>query len=275
MTVQLVSKAEFGRLHDVLPSQVTRLIQGELRSALIGKKIDLAHPLVEKWKQRLDNLRGKNAQDPLYLDAVEACRVAGVISTHVVRKATKVGHNRATKLVDMMALQGIDVGTVAPVEEQAGARRTPPAEIPPTNVADTQYEPPASSLAIIDEHVRPYLRMPLEDIILKFGTLPQFKTLLDARKSIEDIRQKQLKSEEVEGRSISKSFVQSHFFGLLGVTQKRLLTDTPKAIAVHLKQLVESGASIVDMELAVHDAISSQLAQAQQSAVQKLKELEQ
>src|SRR5690606_8499244 len=64
----------------------------------------------------------------------------------------------------------------------------------------------------------------------RFGLESAFKDWLDALKKIEEIREKRLKNEALEGNLIERELVKTHVFGAIESGNRRLLSDTPKTI---------------------------------------------
>lgn len=295
MPPKLVSRAEFCRLYSIDKADVTRLTQGKLAPCLVGKKMDLNHPCVAEYLAELAKIRTKQPVDDKYLDAVEHCRRAGKVTVASLKAGLSIGQTRAVRLIAMMKANGLTSENICDATPQVNQARqcTAPVGVPDVKPAYTPGRPPAPAIPpqavhipalppdlpppnqapFIDEHVRPYLKYTLEELINKFGTMPQFQSLLAARKTIEDIRQKQLRSEEVEKRSISKDFVVNHFFGTFAVLSNRLLSDTPKSLSVQTRDLALAGAAVSEIERVIHDNISSHLEAAQDKAVRSLKEL--
>lgn len=109
------------------------------------------------------------------------------------------------------------------------------------------------------EEIEAYAHLSLSELVAKFGTVTSFKDWLDARKKISDIREKDLRNDELEGRLISRELVRTHVIGAIEAGNRRLLTDSPKTIARRLYALVNSGASAEEAEKTVREIISSQL----------------
>ena len=70
----------------------------------------------------------------------------------------------------------------------------------------------------------------LSPLTERFGTEPAFKEWLDALKKIEEIREKRLKNEALEGELISRELVKTHVFGAIESSNRRLLSATPQTI---------------------------------------------
>lgn len=117
----------------------------------------------------------------------------------------------------------------------------------------------AESIADGDEDPEHFLDMTLRELVDRFGTKTAFRDWLVARKTIADIREKDLKNDETEGRLISRELVRTHIFGAIDAVNRRLLGDSPKTIARRLYALAKDDAPVEDAEAAVRDMISSNL----------------
>lgn len=121
------------------------------------------------------------------------------------------------------------------------------------------------------EDVDDLLGLTLLEIVERFGTKTAFKDWLTARKTIADIREKELKSDETEGRLIERDLVKTHVFGAIEAGNRRLLGDSPKTIARRLYALAKSGAPLEEAEGVVREIISSQLKPVKATAVRVLR----
>ena len=99
----------------------------------------------------------------------------------------------------------------------------------------------------------------LGDIVDRFGTLQGFVDYVDVRKKIGETRKIELANDEKHRTLISRELVRTHVFGFIDATNRRLLNDTPRAIAMRLYAMAKAGAPKEDVEGLVRDQISSQL----------------
>ena len=104
-----------------------------------------------------------------------------------------------------------------------------------------------------------YADMSIRELVARWGTFRTFADLLDALKTMEDIRKTHLHNEETEGSLISRELVQKHVFGAIEETNRRLLTDSPRTIAGRLLGMANGGATLEEAERTVRELISSQL----------------
>ncbi len=128
-----------------------------------------------------------------------------------------------------------------------------------------QVAPPAEIETIGDEgvvaesRIRKYLKYTLQEIFDKFGTLQAFLVLLQAVEKIESVHEKRIKSNKTTGALIDRKYVKGHVLGLVEQVFSRILTDLPAKLAQDIHAACESGASIEDLKVLIHDAISNEI----------------
>lgn len=114
-------------------------------------------------------------------------------------------------------------------------------------------------------------QLTIDEVVRRFGTRAKFRAWLDARKKLEDIREKELKNDETLGRLIERELVKTHVFGAIEAGNRRLLGDTPKTLARRLYALAKSGAPVEEAEAVVREVISSQLQPVKATAARVLR----
>lgn len=124
-------------------------------------------------------------------------------------------------------------------------------ETPTRTVASVEAMDPSDIEGIED--------LTLRELTARFGTTLEFKDWLDARKKVADIREKDLKNFETEGKLISRELVEHHVFGAIENANRQLLADSPKTITRRIYAMARSGAPLEEAERVVRDIISSQL----------------
>lgn len=122
------------------------------------------------------------------------------------------------------------------------------------------------------DDVETFVDLTLRELTDRFGTETNFKDWLDARKKIADIREKDLKNDETEGRLIERELVRTHIFGSIEASHRRLLGDMPKTIARRLYALVKAGAPVEEAEAVIREVISSQLKPVKTTAARVLRD---
>lgn len=162
---------------------------------------------------------------------------------------------------------------------------------PPTPTADRQKssrrkpassEPPSDDQAAIDddhptgqdlseEDVERYEHLSLRVLKQMFGGAISFRDWLDGIKKIVDIKEKQLKNAETEGRLTSRELVATHVFGAIESSNRRLLGDAPKTIARRLYAMARAGSTLEDGEQVVREIIGAQLRTVKSTAIRLLR----
>lgn len=118
---------------------------------------------------------------------------------------------------------------------------------------------PQRQRGVTKEEVDSFDHMTLRQLMQMFGTAPVFIDHLNALKRMEDVREKALKNDELDGQIVSRELVQVHVFGALQSLSRRLLGDFPKTVTQQLYALAKTGAPMEEAEKVVRDAVSSQI----------------
>lgn len=228
---RLVSRSELARIAKVSPAAITKACKTQLAPACVGKRIDLDHAATTQY------LRAKGISDPAPTSSSNPTKNHATNPTAVRRRPKKT----------------------ADPEHAPGPR------------SDGGMEDPASEEVEGEEDPEHFLSLTLAQIVERFGTKTGFKDWLVARKTIADIREKELKSDETEGRLIDRELVKTHVFGAIEAGNRRLLGDSPKTIARRLYALAKSGAPVEEAEKVVREIISSQLKPVKTTAARVLR----
>ena len=139
---------------------------------------------------------------------------------------------------------------------------------PDPNAEDTKS---VRVVSYVLENVDALGELTIREVVKRFGTAQGFRDWLQALKQIEDTREKRLRNEETAGRLISRELVETHVFGAIDATNRRLLSDLPKTIARRLSSLAKGGSSTEDAEHIVRELISSQLKPVKTQAAKALR----
>lgn len=102
-------------------------------------------------------------------------------------------------------------------------------------------------------------------------TAAESRELLVRKRSAE-IERLETRNAKERGELIERSLVKNHLFGMVDATNRRLLGDTPKAIAKEVMPLAKSGASQEEIERRIRDHISSQLSEMKTAATRILRD---
>ncbi len=144
--------------------------------------------------------------------------------------------------------------------------------MPTPDAARVIDDQPIAPQDVSEEDVLRYEHLPLRTLKQIFGTAVAFRDWLDALKKIVDIKEKQLKNAETEGRLIGRQFVATHVFGAIEASNRRLLGDAPKTIARRLYAMARGGSSLEEGEKVVREIISAQLRTVKSTAIRVLRE---
>ena len=106
----IMKRTDFAALAGVNPSAVTRACLTRLRDALIGKRIDAAHPCAIAYVKEKQAARtavaDNNGLDPIYYEAVAWCHRVQRYSSRGLRDNFKIGAVRATAIIQLMRAAG-------------------------------------------------------------------------------------------------------------------------------------------------------------------------
>lgn len=235
MAQRLLSKAEFARLCGRSKAAITKALRGSLRDALVGDRLDIDHPAAG-----------------LYLAACgKKAPPAGPPTKSPKRRASDPPAPTDSAESD-------DSGAPDPT---APRRR---GSLPPPKLDRDR------GLEQLAELPR-YRDLTFRELAARWGTFRVFSDLLDALKTIEDIRKTHLHNEETEGGLISRELVRTSLFGGIESAFKRLLTDAPRTIAGRVLAMGKAGASVEEAERVVREIIGGHLKVVKATAVRVLR----
>lgn len=267
MARKLVSRASFSDLAGVNASSITKAAQGALKAACVGKKIDANHPAAIAY------IRDKSVKaspppaegiDPVYEQAIKACREAGKWTQSHIMKSCKVGKGRAKKLHDQMKAAGV-IGT-----EKSPPKNDNP-EPPPVEQPDKPEKMRGQAVARekkksggdprnkdyeIPEYISDYADMTLREIIYRHGTDVAFADFLKALKEIETIEEKRIKTAKAKGELVSRKVVKEGVLDNIDSFLDLLLHDGSKTLSVRVPALSKSGKSNEEVEKYISDQIT-------------------
>lgn len=288
---KLISKSKFAQMAGVNPSTVTRLSETILKAAIVGKKVDAAHPDAVNYlknRERDQTPPAATGLDPLYEEAVAACDAAGRYSISFVQKALRVGWERASKLVGVMKANGLvpdpdgDKVTLtseeAPpvvmdkaVAERLGLIGGKPRGQAAVREAKKQSAPPEDFVFEVPDDIQAFADMTLRELVERFGTDVRFLDWLKATKAIEDINEKRLKNAQTKGELVNRQLVKVGIIEPIDSAHIKLLTDGSKTIARRATAMHDAGRDLEDIEKFVADQISSFIRQVKSKVARALK----
>jgi hypothetical protein len=114
--------------------------------------------------------------------------------------------------------------------------------------------------------------MTLRQIAERFAGHPQFDAFLKSMDLYESGRKKQIANDLLRGELIERHYVETHVFGFIEESHRKLLTDAPKTISRRAYALANSGEPIEVAERMARDTITSVIRPAKQKIAQRLKE---
>lgn len=263
MTTQYVSRSEFARRAGVSPAAVTQACSTVLQAACNGQRIDAAHPDAVEYLEshtRKPPSTPENATpglDPLYQDACELAAAEGRATASMFQRKLKVGYKRGQTLLAQLQANG-----VVPAPATAGATQQAPAPKPPPPVKtgraaaneNKANEKPVDPEAV-PENIAHLSDMTLREIIQKFGTQYRLLDYLSALQKIEQVREKQIKNAEAEGRLVSKDLVQVGVIDVFNAAHLRLMTDGAKTLAAGVLSKSKAGAELSEIEAYAADIV--------------------
>ena len=157
-------------------------------------------------------------------------------------------------------------------KKQAAKTKTPPKNKPAAKAATHGAATGETSHYSKDGPIQLVLDLTIRELVEAFGTDKQFSTWIDARKVIEDIRYKQLRTAKEEGILIPRELVKLHIFGAIEAANVRLLSDTPKTLSERIFALAKAGGSKKEAEKIIKEIIGSQLKNVKTTATRVLKQ---
>lgn len=109
------------------------------------------------------------------------------------------------------------------------------------------------------EDVHGFEDLTLREIVARYGTMSVHSDWLDMRRKQTQIREREIKNFELEGKLISREGVRVHVFGAIDQTFRRLLQDFPKTMARQVYAMAKAGEPVEKAEDLARDRLSSQL----------------
>jgi hypothetical protein len=235
-----INKSQFAKLAGVSRMAITKATKetGSLFGAVTeDKKINLEHSLTRKY------LKDKDIDESML-------PTIGMKKFELLRgkdtTTNKNKSNQATKAKD-----GDGTNTIVISGNESGAFSVPN--------ATGQYD----DLDI-------FLDMSLREVTDVFGTVDQFKTWLEARRLIEDVKLKEMQSNAKRGEYIPRALVEQSIFPFIDSAFVRLVEDLPETLSSQLYNKIQSGYELHDVTVYVRDSISKVLKGLKENSVRLL-----
>lgn len=280
---KLVSRSEFARIAGVNPSTVTRLSETQLKAAVYGKRIDVAHPAAVAYLERQERAQTPAAAtglDPLYEDAVAWCSESGRYAPSAIQRALRIGYNRACGILQMMTAAGLVPEKDKPATPPSSVTKARPEPVTFTTDGDgnaviridTDAPKPRGQAAVkaakkaaaadeivfeVPEDIQAFADMTLRELVEKFGTDARFVDWLKATQTIEAINEKRLKNAQTKGELVSRQLVKVGVIEPIDSAHIKLLTDGAKTIARRATAMHDAGRELEEIEKFVADQITS------------------
>ena len=237
---RLISRTELSRLAGVSQTAVTKAANhGSLRASRVGDRLDLDHPEVAVYLKR------------------HKVKVPAVAHLH------DDGQNPTA---------GAPGGPPIPVPTAQKRRRGKPGPAPESG-GDAAAAVRAQGFLSTSLDVSAYLDMPLRRIAEEYWEMREFKDLIEARKTLELIREKTIGNEQREGTLVSRELVDAHIFGAFEKLFRRLLGSLPKTLARRMYGAAKGGTPLEESERVASDLISSELRPSRNEAARILRKL--
>lgn len=223
---RLISRAELARIAGVSRPAITKACKKQLLPAMSADQVDLDHPAVAEYFAT----RG--------------------VAVPEKPKSTPRAPTKAKPRAP---------GPSSPPRAPRVAHDTAPAPPPPPSLSTSRHRRRTEVSIEHDDEFERFAEYTLRQLVEQFGTGARFVDWLSALNKLEATRGKKLENDETEGHLISRQLVETHVFGFLDGTNRRLLRDTPKTVARRLYAAAKSGTPIEESERVVHDILSKQL----------------
>ena len=263
MVENLRTKSEFAAQKGVTPGAITHAIKrGRLAAAIVGKKIDITHPAAVAF--------GTQRDDDRFEEAVKICHDADRWTQSHLKKHMKVNTERAKKLIQLMAAEGIipngvkvpapKPGPPKPTTAGNGSARGDESSVRIGKQAKKTAppeEPTGDNLLDVPDDIRELADWSLRDLVVKFGNDIRFLDWLKSAKMIEDIKEKQLKNARAADELVSRDMVKTGVLDHVNTAHVKILTDGAKTIAVRVSSMAQSGREVDDCETFVREQIES------------------
>jgi hypothetical protein len=159
---------------------------------------------------------------------------------------------------------------IAYIKSKRAKKTTTPTKKPPKTAAPPKkkktktmaaLEPPEppdeGSHFSEDDDLKGVLHLTLAEILERHGTSGQFKTFVDAKKTIVDVQTRVVKLAQLEGVLVSRDLVKVGVIEPIDAAHRKLLTDGAKTIARRVTAMTNGGRPLEDCEAFVKDQIAS------------------
>jgi len=278
MVKKLISKSEFADLANVSAAAITKACKTILKEAVVGKRIDAAHPTAVKY---LNSKRPKKETskspaigiDSKYEEAVLLCKETGNYSATNLQRKLGIGWERAKSIISMIEAAGIknkNFPKADPKEDKPKIKeKVIEYEIGMGDDGEPHQRGHASKneskkqgrfdigAFVVPEYIGELAELSLREIIEQYGTDVRFLDWLKATKEIENIDEKRVKNAQLRGELVSRKAVKIGIVDPIDAAHTRMLTDGAKTIARRSMALSKAGKDLTEIEEFIKDQLSS------------------
>lgn len=121
------------------------------------------------------------------------------------------------------------------------------------------------------EDIHGFEDLTLREIVTRYGSMSVHSDWLDMRRKQVQIREREIKNFELEGRLIPREGVRVHVIGVIDGAFRRLLQDAPKTLARRIYAMAHAGESVEAAEELVRDTVTSLLRPVKEAAARVLR----
>lgn len=260
MVKQLVTRAKFAKIAGVTPAAVTKAAELSLKNCVDGKYLDANHPDALAYIEKI--ARAKTPEtlpgiDPLYENAVEACRAAGRWSANTICKGVGVGHIRANKILKQIEAAGVPQSDARSDKVMTPTKKEPhvrgPAIVKQRRIAQDTED---LEEIVLPDNIAAFADMTIRDVIRKYGTAERFVDYLKALKEIGIMAEREIKLAEIKGQLISRDLVQKYVVEEFDAAHMKLLRDGSKTLAVQVAAMCAAKETPEDIEKFISEKIT-------------------
>jgi len=217
----LVTGAALAKMAGVSAPAVSQVKKNWPEEVFVGKKIDLENPIVQKWLEGNRQRATSKGQETLKQ-----------VQSDAVIQAQKPKQQK--------------VQTAPKREGEAEGEDLPDLDQTKAGILST-------------EDVESISEMTLNEIYQRFGTQEQFKDLMVARKTIAEIRLKDVQANEKRGEFIPRALVSKYLIPLIDNSYTKLIEDLPPTLAAKSMKLTKAGEPVEVITEKIRTDMSKQI----------------
>lgn len=244
---------------------VTKFVQGRGSGAVVGGRIDLAHPAAVEYLREKTAPRPEEpvpGVDPLFEKALESCYSTGRWTGSSIMRKLSIGYERACRILDQLR----SAGHVPAEQQQAprpagptGTSPPPPPPPPPRKRGKPRKSSwdDESTLIEAPDDVDALGDLTLRELIDKFGTEYRFLDWLKSLKEIEAVNEKRIKNAQSRKQLVSRALVETAVLDPIDGVFVKLLTDAVTTISSRAVAIVKADGTDSEVRAMVEDQLGS------------------